>query len=127
MNNIEHILYKITKTHQYIGNEVLSITKDKYDVDMVLVFPDKYEVGASNLGQRILYEIINSKKEFFADRAYAPEADCKDVLDNEKVLLWGLNSKKPLKDFDFVGFSIQYEMTYPTVLKIMELGGIPYK
>ena len=107
MIDIEEILYKITKTHQYIGNEVFSVNKKSYDADMVLVFPDKYEVGASNLGQRILYEIINSREEFFADRAYAPEVDCKDIMSEEGVLLYGLNTKKPLKDFDFVGFSIQ--------------------
>ena len=127
MIDFEKILYKVTKTHQYIGNEVLSVKKTSYDTDIVLVFPDKYEVGASNLGQRILYDIINKQNAFFADRAYAPEADCKDVLSEEGVLLCGLNSRKPLKDFDFVGFSIQYEMAYPTVLKILELGGIPYK
>lgn len=84
-------------------------------------FPDKYEIGISNLGLRVLYEQVNKQPNFMADRVYAPE---KDFLPSP---LYTLESKRALKDFDAVGFSLQYEMAYPTVLKMLEMADIPYK
>lgn len=116
-------LYKCTKPYQYVGGEILAANKDFNNAKLrfAFVFPDKYEIGISNLGVRILYDIINKHPDFMADRAYAPEPDFKPEF------LYGLESKKPLKEFDVVGFSLQYELAYPTVLKMLEMSGIPYK
>ncbi len=130
----QEALFKATKPYQYVGGEYLSYNKD-WDsalVRLVFVFPDKYEIGISNLGVRIIYDRVNSHKReisssdnqykdiypFLADRAYAPEPDFKPEC------LYGVESKRALKDFDGVGFSLQYELSYPTVLKMLELGGI---
>ena len=116
-------LYNCTKPYQYVGGELLSRNKDfdSAKVRFAMCFPDKYEIGISNLGVRILYGLINDKEEYMCDRAYAPEGDFKPEV------LYGLESKRPLKDFDVVGFSLQYEMSYPTVLKMLEMSGIPYR
>ena len=119
----ECILHEVTKPYRYIGSEYLSYNKDfdKAEVKMVLAFPDKYEIGISNLGVRILYDLVNKNPDWMADRAYAPEPDFKPEI------LYGVESKRPLKDFDAIGFSLQYEMSYPTVLKLLEMSGIPYR
>ncbi len=116
-------LYNATKPYQYVGGEFLSYNKD-FDASKVrfaFAFPDKYEIGISNLGVRILYDMINRQPDYMCDRVYAPEEDFKPEV------LYGLESKRPIKDFDAVGFSLQYEMSYPTVLKMLEMSGIPYK
>ena len=101
----------------------MSVNKDfdSASVRFALVFPDKYEIGISNLGVRILYDRINSIDSFMADRAYAPEPDFTPEF------LYGVESKKPLKDFDGIGFSLQYELSYPTILKMLEMSGIGIK
>lgn len=116
-------LYNCTKPYQYVGGEFLSHNKDfdSAKVRFAFAFPDKYEIGVSNLGVRVLYELINREEGFMCDRVYAPEPDFKPET------LYGLESKKPIKDFDAVGFSLQYEMSYPTVLKMLEMSQIPYK
>ncbi|MBR6099190.1 TIGR03936 family radical SAM-associated protein [bacterium] len=116
-------LYNCTKPYQYVGGEFLSENKDfdSAKVRVALCFPDKYEIGISNLGLRVLYGLINGREEYMCDRAYAPEPDFKPEI------LYGLESKRPVKDFDVVGFSLQYEMAYPTALKMLEMAGIPYR
>lgn len=116
-------LFKANKPYQYVGDEFLSLKKDfdSAKVRYALVFPDKYEIGISNLGLRVLYNCINDREEFMADRVYAPEKDF------QPETLYGLESKRPLKEFDAVGFSLQYELSYPTVLKMLEMSGIPYR
>ena len=116
-------LYSCNKPYQYTGGEFLSFNKsfDEAKVRFAFAFPDKYEIGISNLGQRILYSIVNEQKNYMADRVYAPEKDF------QPEILYGLESKKAIKDFDAVGFSIQYELSYPTILKMMEMSDIPYK
>ena len=116
-------LYKCFKPYRYVGGEFLSHNKDFEDakVRIAMAFPDKYEIGISNLGVRVLYELINKEPDYMCDRVYAPENDFTPEP------LYGLESKKSLKDFDAVGFSLQYEMAYPTVLKMLEMAGIPYK
>ena len=113
-------LYNATKPYQYVGGEFLSRNKDfeNAKVKFVFVFPDKYEIGISNLGVRIIYDRVNSVKRFMADRAYAPEPDFKPEF------LYAVESKRALKDFDGIGFSLQYELSYPTVLKMLEISGI---
>lgn len=116
----QEALYKATKPYQYVGGEFLSYNKDfdKAKVRFAFVFPDKYEIGISNLGVRVIYDRVNVQEGFMADRAYAPEPDFKPEF------LYGVESKRALKDFDGVGFSLQYELSYPTVLKMMEMSGI---
>ena len=116
-------LYHCNKPYQYIGGEFLSYNKSFEDakIRFAFAFPDKYEIGISNLGQRILYSIVNDEPNYMADRVYAPEKDF------QPATLYGLESKRALKDFDVVGFSIQYELAYTTVLKMMEMSQIPYK
>ena len=127
----QEALYKATKPYQYVGGEFLSYNKDfdKVKVRFAFVFPDKYEIGISNLGVRVIYDRVNVFKRsidgtneiespFMADRAYAPEPDFKPEF------LYGVESKRALKDFDGVGFSLQYELSYPTVLKMLEMSGI---
>ena len=116
-------LYHCNKPYQYIGGEFLSYNKSFNDakIRFAFAFPDKYEIGISNLGQRILYSLVNDEPNYMADRVYAPEKDF------QPATLYGLESKRALKDFDVVGFSIQYELAYTTVLKMMEMSQIPYK
>lgn len=134
--NQHESLYKANKPYQYVGGEFLAANKD-FDsaiVKFAFVFPDKYEIGISNLGVRIIYDRVNSYKRkseensttnyiypYMADRAYAPEPDFKPDL------LYGVESKRALKDFDGIGFSLQYELSYPTVLKMLEMSGIGVK
>lgn len=119
----EEDLYKCTKPYQYIGGEFLSYNKDfsSAKIRFAFAFPDKYEIGISNLGVRILYDLINKQPEFMCDRVYAPE---KDFLPET---LFGVESKQPVNTFDVVGFSLQYEMAYPTVLKMLDMAKIPYR
>lgn len=116
-------LFNCSKPYQYVGGEYLSHNKDfdSAKVKFALAFPDKYEIGISNLGVRVLYELINREPDYMCDRVYAPEPDFKPYP------LYSLESKRPLKEFDAVGFSLQYEMAYPTVLKMLEMAGIPYR
>ena len=119
----EENLYRCNKPYQYVGGEFLSYNKDfdKANIRFAFAFPDKYEIGISNLGVRILYDLINRQPNFMCDRVYAPEPDF------QPEILYGVESRKPVKDFDVVGFSLQYEMSYPTVLKMLETAKIPYR
>ena len=133
--NQHEALFNATKPYQYVGGEFLSYNKnwDSSSVKFAFVFPDKYEIGISNLGIRIIYDRVNSYKRqdeddnskqiypYLADRAYAPEPDFKPDF------LYGVESKRALKDFDGIGFSLQYELSYPTVLKMLEMSGINVK
>lgn len=116
-------LYKCNKPYQYVGGEFLSANKDfeSAKVRFAFAFPDKYEIGISNLGVRVLYGLINAQQDYMCDRVYAPEPDF------QPEVLYGLESKRPINEFDAVGFSLQYEMAYPTVLKMLEMSGIPYR
>lgn len=123
------LLYNCNKPYQYVGGEFLSRNKnfDDAKVRLLLAFPDKYEIGISNLGQRILYGLVNDNPDFMADRVYTPEADFKQALIKTKRALYSLESKAPMKNFDLIGFSLQYELSYPTVLAMLELGKINIK
>ena len=118
--NQHDALFNATKPYQYVGGEFLSANKsfDDAKVRFAFVFPDKYEIGISNLGVRIIYDRVNSQPDMMADRAYAPEPDFKPEY------LYAVESKRALKDFDGIGFSLQYELAYPSVLKMMEMSGI---
>ncbi len=123
----ECLLYNVKKPYQYIGCEYLSCDKN-YDlakVKLLLAFPDKYEIAISNLGQKILYEKVNSREDFIAERLYAPDTDYRELLIKNNMELVSLETKHPVKDFDIIGFSLQYELAYPTVLEMLRLSGIP--
>lgn len=126
---LDRLLLNVNKPYQYAGNELHSFNKDfeKNTVRFAIAFPDKYEVGASNLGHRILYNILNNIDDCMCDRAYAPDVDCRDELKKNNISLYGVESKVYLKEFDLLGFSLQYELAYPTVLTMLDLANIPVK
>lgn len=126
---LEKLLTRVNKPYQYIGNEIFSYNKpfSGAKVRFALAFPDKYEIGASNLGHRVLYEAISRVDGALCDRVYAPEIDCKEALKELGIPLYGLETKVPLKEFDFLGFSLQYELCYTTVLAMLDMAKIPVK
>ncbi len=123
----DEILYKVTRPARYTGGEWNSIVKDweKTALKFALAYPDVYEVGMSNMALPILYEILNSQPDVLAERTFAPWVDMEAALRAAGTPLLSLESKQPLKDFDVVGFSLDYELTYTNVLNILELGQIP--
>ncbi len=114
-----------------MGGEPGSVNKnwDSAQTRIAFAFPDLYEIGISNLGLRILYDRINryTGQNFLADRVYAPETDFRDQLKEHGMPLYGVESFKPLKEFDLIAFSLQYELSYPTILSMLEMAFIPYK
>lgn len=119
-------LLAFQKPGRYINREANSIYK-KAPVSVALAFPDIYEVGMSHLGLRILYGIINNISFASAERVFSPWLDLDDAMKKQGVLLSSLESKRPFKDFDIIGFSLQYELSYTTVLNMLHLGGIPLR
>ena len=114
------------KPSRYINSELNSVHK-KAAVRVALAFPDIYEIGMSHLGLKILYEIINSLPFASAERVFAPWTDLEEAMKNKGILLSSLESGLPLRDFDIVGFSLQYELSYTTVLNMLHLGGLPVR
>lgn len=115
------------KPGRYIGGEYNAEVKDweKVDLKVALAFPDVYEIGISHLGLRILYELINNEADMVAERVYAPWIDFQELLREKSVRLYSLENKKPLSEFDLIGFSLQYELSYTNVLTMLDLGGVP--
>lgn len=124
--DIHCCLHKVRKPYQYIGEEYSAYNKnfDEAFVHVALMFPDKYEIAVSNLGQKVLYDFINSDEKYMADRVYAPEVDFYNILREKDIPLYALESKRNVKDFDIIGISLQYELAYPTVLQMLKLSGI---
>ena len=122
----ESILKKVEKPGRYTGGEWGEIIKNPADVDIrfAFCFPDTYEIGMSNLGIRILYTILNDRKDTWCERAYAPWADMEEQMREHNLPLCTLESGTPLSEFDFVGFSLQYELCYTNMLNMMNLAGI---
>ncbi|MGB9594679.1 MAG: TIGR03960 family B12-binding radical SAM protein [Candidatus Poribacteria bacterium] len=120
-------LLSISKPSRYIGNELNAVKKDLKDsmIRFALAFPDIYDVGMSHLGLKILYHILNSRDDVWAERVFAPWIDMEEKMRKENVEIFSLESASPLKDFDFVGFSLQYEMSYTNVLNMLDLAKIP--
>jgi radical SAM family uncharacterized protein/radical SAM-linked protein len=120
-------LERVRKPAQYVGGESGEIRKpwDAVDARVCLAFPDVYEVGMSHLGFKILYSILNRDPRLLAERAYAPAHDMEAELRAHGVALRSLESARPLRDFDVVGFSLQFELTYTNVLTMLDLGGVP--
>ena len=123
----DEILLGISKPERYIGNEVGSVTKDKASVDIrfAMCFPDVYEIGMSHLGIQILYGMFNSYPDVWCERVYSPWTDMDKLLREKNIPLFALESQDRVKDFDFLGMTIQYEMCYTNILQILDLSGIP--
>src|SRR3990172_558279 len=125
--DLERILPKVTKPGRYTGGEWNSVRKEweRAKVRLCLAMPEVYEVGMSNLGMQILYAIVNAQDDFLAERAYAPWVDMDDRMRAEGIPLFSLESRRPLAEFDFIGFSLQTELNYTNVLNMLDLAGIP--
>jgi len=122
-----NILQQVTKPARYTGGEWNSIVKDweSTDIKVALVYPDLYEIGMSNMALPILYEILNGQPDVLAERVYAPWVDMEAALRKAGIPLLSLESKHPLKDFDIIGFSLDYELTYTNALNMLHLAQIP--
>lgn len=125
----DDILMKIEKPARYIGNEVNSVMKDKGKIDIrfCMCFPDVYEIGMSHLGIQILYDMFNRREDVWCERVYSPWMDLDKIMHEKHLPLFALESQDPVKDFDFLGITIQYEMCYTNILQVLDLSGIPLK
>ena len=125
----EALLLSVQKPGRYSGGEINSVIKDKQKVDVrfAFCFPDTYEIGMSHLGMKILYSQFNSREDIWCERVFAPWTDFEEVMRREKLPLFALESRDPIKDFDFIGFTLQYEMAYTNVLNMLDLAGVPLK
>lgn len=123
----DEILLKVDKAARYIGGEVNSVMKDKEKVDVrfAMCFPDVYEIGMSHLGIQILYDMFNKREDTWCERVYSPWTDLDAVMREKNIPLFTLESQDPVKEFDFLGITIQYEMCYTNILQILDLSGIP--
>ncbi len=126
-SSIEDLLPLVQKPGRYIGGEINSIRKEwsACRLSFALAFPDTYEIGMSHLGLQILYDILNSDPEIAAERVYAPWPDMEELMREHGIPLASLESGSPLADFDVIGFSLQYELSYTNVLNMLDLGGVP--
>lgn len=124
---IENILPLVEKPARYTGGELNSVIKDKNDVDIrvAFCFADTYEVGMSHLGMKILYGLLNERKDTWCERVFAPWVDMEDKMRENSIPLYGLESMEPIRDFDFLAFTLQYEMSYTNILNMMDLAGVP--
>lgn len=123
----DEILMKVEKPARYIGHEFNSVVKDlgQVDVRFAMCFPDVYEIGMSHLGIQILYDMLNSMEGVWCERVYSPWLDLDKIMREEKIPLFGLESQDPIKEFDFLGITIQYEMCYTNILQVLDLAQIP--
>ena len=123
----DEILMTVEKPARYIGGEVNAVMEDKDQVDIrfAMCFPDVYEIGMSHLGIQILYDMFNRREDTWCERVYSPWPDLHKVLKEKQIPLFALESQDPVKKFDFLGITIQYEMCYTNILQILDLSGIP--
>lgn len=123
----DEILMEIEKPARYIGNEVNSVVKDKSKIDVrfCMCFPDAYEIGMSHLGIQILYDMFNRMEDVWCERVYSPWPDLDKIMREQKIPLFALESQDPIKEFDFLGITLQYEMCYTNVLQVIDLSQIP--
>ena len=125
----DEILLSIEKPARYIGNEMNCVIKNKEKVDIrfAFCFPDVYEIGMSHLGMQILYHDFNRYEDVWCERVFSPWLDLDKVMREKNIPLFTLESQEPVKDFDFLGFTLQYEMCYTNILQVLDLSGIPFK
>ena len=122
----DEILMKVDKAARYIGGEVNSVMKDKNDVDIrfAMCFPDVYEIGMSNLGMMILYNMFNEREDVWCERVFSPWMDLDKIMREEHIPLFALESQEPVKEFDFLGITLGYEMCYTNVLQVLDLSRV---
>lgn len=127
--SVEKILPLVQKPARYTGGELNSVIKDKESVDLrhAFCFPDSYEIGMSHLGMKILYSIANERDDCWCERVFAPWVDMEEQMRKENIPLYGLESGDSIKDFDILGFTLQYELSYTNVLNMLDLAGIPVR
>ena len=123
----DEILLSIQQPARYIGGEVNSVVKDpkKVDVRFAMCFPDVYEIGMSHLGIQILYDMFNRREDVYCERVYSPWLDLDRIMREKQIPLFAVESQDPIKEFDFLGITIQYEMCYTNILQVLELSQIP--
>ena len=124
---LEQLLLTVQKPARYAGGEVGSVIKDKTEVDVrfAFCFPDSYEIGMSHLGMKILYSLFNSRNDIWCERVFAPWPDFEKVMRENDIPLFALESRDAIKDFDFIGFTLQYELSYTNVINMLDLSGVP--
>jgi radical SAM family uncharacterized protein len=130
MNKVtDDVLYRVEKPARYIGGELNSYNKDasKVEIRYAFCFPDVYEVGMSHLGTKILYYVLNEREDTFCERAFTPWPDMENLLRENNIPLYALESKDALSEFDFLGFTLQYEMSYTNILNMLDMAGIPVR
>ena len=123
----DEILMQVEKPARYIGNEVNAVMKNKDEVQVrfAMCFPDVYEIGMSHLGIQIIYDMLNQFEDVWCERVYSPWVDLDAIMRKEHIPLFALESQDPIKEFDFLGITIQYEMCYTNILQVLDLSGIP--
>jgi radical SAM family uncharacterized protein len=128
-SRLERILLKVQKPGRYVGGEYNSVVKDweKTETKIAFVFPDIYDIGISNLGLQILYDLVNQRPDALAERAYAPWVDMEEQMRANDIPLYSLETKHALVDFDIIGFSLPYESLYTNTLNLLDLSGIPIR
>ena len=125
---LEHILPRVQKPARYTGGEYNAVVKDRRAVDVryALCFPDTYEIGMSNLGMAILYDMFNKREDVWCERLFSPWTDLDKIMREKKIPLFALESQEPVRDFDFLGITLGYEMCYTNVLQLLDLSQIPF-
>lgn len=124
---VEPLLKKVQKPARYTGGELNSVIKNKDNIKLryAFCFPDSYEIGMSHLGLKILYSLVNARDDAWCERVFAPWEDMEKLMRENGVKLYGLESGDPICDFDIIGFTMQYELSYTNVLNMLDLGGVP--
>ncbi|MCF0145190.1 MAG: B12-binding domain-containing radical SAM protein, partial [Eubacterium sp.] len=123
----DSVLLRIEKPERYIGNEINAVIKEKKQgqIRFAMCFPDVYEIGMSHLGIQILYSMFNSWEDVWCERVYSPWPDLEEIMRRSGIPLFALESQEPVKNFDFLGITIQFEMCYTNILQVLDLSGIP--
>ncbi len=124
---IQKILLEVQKPGRYVGGELNSVIKNKDDVAVryAFCFPDTYEIGMSHLGMKILYSVVNNRDDAWCERVFAPDNDMEEKMRENNVPLWALESGDSVRDFDLIGFTLQYELSFSNVLNMLDLAGVP--
>lgn len=123
-NLLERILPKVQKPGRYVGGELNRIIKQNAKIRFAFCFPDVYEIGMSYVGMKILYELLNSQKDVWCERVFAPWVDMQQQMRDHDIPLYALESLDPIRDFDFIGFTLQYELSYTNILNMLDLAGV---
>ncbi len=124
---IQKILLEVQKPGRYVGGELNSVVKNPDDVAVryAFCFPDTYEIGMSHLGMKILYSVVNNRDDAWCERVFAPDNDMEEKMRENNIPLWALESGDSIKDFDLIGFTLQYELSFSNVLNMLDLAGVP--